>query len=236
MDIFALDKFAHNPDYPLNDNWTNQVDELIDYVATQSSQAVIAIGHSFGGVLSYIACCKRPELFSGLIMLDPPLATGLSRHIFRFAKTNRLINKITPAKKTQTRKQRWHKDADLVDYFSERALFKNMDRQCVQDYVNSVTALRGDEQHLLFNRDTEANIFRTLPHNLPDFYGKLQCPATLITSRYTDVCVPRLRQPFLRNNPSVQHIELPAGGHMFPLEHPKLLAKEILSLVKQWDL
>lgn len=236
ISIFALDKFAHNPKFPLNDNWGNQVDELIDYVEQHAKGKIVAIGHSFGGVISYIACCQRPDLFSGLIMLDPPIAAGLARYLFRFAKSNRLINKITPANKTQVRKHRWHKDEDLVQYFSARALFKNMEKRCVQDYVSSVIGHRGDEQHLLFDRDTEAQIFRTIPHNLPDYYGKLQCPSTLITARYTDVCVPRLRLPFLRKNPNMEHVELSIGGHMFPLEHPKMTAKAILDIVQKWKL
>jgi pimeloyl-ACP methyl ester carboxylesterase len=235
LDIFALDKFAHNPRFPLNDNWLNQVDELIEHVEQNANEKVLALGHSFGAVISYIACCKRPELFSGLIMLDPPLATGLSRHIFRFAKTNRLINKVTPAHKTQIRKQRWHKDEDLVEYFSARALFKDMDKRCIKDYVHSVTALKGEHRHLMFDRDIEAQIFRTLPHNLPDYYGKLKCPAKLITARFTTVCVPRLRQPFLKYNQSVEHDEIAVGGHMFPLEHPNLVANKIIATLKAWN-
>lgn len=234
MSIFALDKFAHNPKFPLNDNWTNQVDELIDYVQQHASAKVLAIGHSFGGVISYIACCRRPDLFSGLIMLDPPVAAGLARHVFRFAKKNRLIDKITPANRTEQRKHRWHKDEDLMQYFTSRALFKNMDKRCVEDYIQSVTALTGSERHLIFDRDIEANIFRTIPHNLPDYYGKLQCPGIMMTGGFTDVCVPRLRQPFLRSNPSVAHLALPVGGHMFPLEHPKMVADAISDTLHKW--
>lgn len=235
LSVFALDKFAHNPKYPLVDNWHNQVDELIAHVEQNADGQVVAIGHSFGGVISYIACCIRPDLFSGLIMLDPPVAAGVARYVFRFAKRNRLIYRLTPAKKTKMRKHRWHKDDDLLKYFSERALFKDMDKRCIQDYIQSVTALRGDERHLLFDRDIEANIFLTIPHNLPNYYGKLQCPATLITPRFTDVCVPRLRKPFLRGNPTITHQELPGGGHMFPLEHPKMVADAIVSIIEGWQ-
>jgi pimeloyl-ACP methyl ester carboxylesterase len=236
VDVFALDKFSHNPKYPIDDNWHNPVAELIDYVESASKGPVVAIGHSFGGVISYIACCKRPDLFCGLIMLDPPLITGLARHVFRFAKKNTLINKVTPAKKTSIRKERWHKDEDLVAYFSARALFKNMDKRCIEDYIDSVTHLKENERRLIFQRDIVANIFRTIPHNLPDYYGQLECPASLITARYTDVCVPRLRNRFLKANPTIQHKEVGQGAHMFPLEHPKLVAHTINDTLKEWGM
>ena len=106
IDLIALDKFAHNPKFPLNNNWQNQVDELIHFVETQNASRekalpVVLVGHSFGAVISYLACCKKPTLFKGLIMLDPPLITGLTGWVFRFAKKSQLIDKITPAGKTK---------------------------------------------------------------------------------------------------------------------------------------
>ncbi|WP_395342999.1 alpha/beta fold hydrolase [Ningiella sp. W23] len=240
VQIFALDKFAHDSQFPINDNWHNPVDELIHHITkhvektSASKQKVIAIGHSFGAVISYIACCKRPELFAGLIMLDPPLITGFARFIFRFAKGNRLIDKITPAKQTQMRKRKWHKHDDLVAYFSERTLFKNMEKRCIEDYISSVTEHRGEHRLLSFDPDIEASIFRTIPHNLPDYYGKLECPAKIITGGFTDVCIPRLRNPFLKANPEVEHQALHTGGHMFPLEHPKQTAHAIHQTLVSW--
>lgn len=227
--IIAKDKFAHDDQFPLNDNWSNQVDELIDYVEnnTPNGTRAIAMGHSFGAVLSYMAVCKRPDLFSGLIMLDPPLITGLARYVFRFAKRNRLINKLTPAALTDVRIRRWDKDHDLVHYFAKKQLFKNFDPECIQDYVDSVMLEKDDARHLSFDVHTEANIFRTIPHNLPDFAGQLTLPSILVTGINTDVCVPVLRKPFLKRNPIVEHIEFAHGAHMFPLEFPLELAKLI---------
>ena len=39
IELIALDKFAHNPEFILNNNWENQVNELIQYV--QIKQAAI---------------------------------------------------------------------------------------------------------------------------------------------------------------------------------------------------
>lgn len=220
--IISLDKYAHNPRYPLNDNWENAVKEMVDFVERNrgDSEKVVAIGHSFGAVVSFMCACKRPDLFSSLIMLDPPLITGLARYIFRFAKLNRLIDKITPAGLTLSRNRNWHMEHDLHAYFSKKKLFKNFDPECIQDYIDAVIELKGDHMHLSFDVETEANIFRTLPHNLPSYKGKLKTPTTLITAKNTDVCVPVLRNPFLKAHPSITHIEFEKGKHMFPFEYP----------------
>ena len=221
--VISLDKFAHNPSFPLNDNWENPVSEMIDFVEQHrvGNEKMVAVGHSFGAVVSYMSVCKRPDLFSSLIMLEPPLITGLARYVFRFAKrSNAIIDRITPAGLTRIRNRKWHREQDLHAYFSKKTLFKGFDPDCIADYIDAVIEQQDDHLHLSFDVETEANIFRTIPHNLHSYAGKLKVSATLITGRYTDVCVPVLRKPFLKANPNIQHIQFEKGKHMFPLEYP----------------
>ena len=232
--VIAVNKFGHTPRFPISQNWTNQVAELIEYVQDKSAEPVFAVGHSFGGVISYMAACARPELFKGLIMLDPPVVTGLSRYLFRISKYTSLIDRLTPAGKTAKRCNRWDKNADIVEYFKVRALFKNMDPDCIQDYVNGVMELQGDHYRLNFKPEVEANIFRNVPHNINRFYGKLQCPALLVTGEHTTVCTPELIASFIRGN-KLEHQVLPGGGHMFPLEKPEETARLISHTLARWQ-
>jgi pimeloyl-ACP methyl ester carboxylesterase len=230
--VIAPDMFAHNPHYPLNDNWSNQIDELISVVETHANgQKVIALGHSFGAVVSYMSACKRPDLFSGLIMLDPPLITGIARYVFRFAKRNRLINKITPAGVTQNRVRKWKSNHDLTAYFAQKKLFAQFDKDCIEDYVNAVMVEQAGNMTLRFDVETEANIFRTIPHNLPTYAGKLKVPAVLMTARNSHVCVPVLYKPFLRGNPSIKHQLFDNGTHMFPFEYPNELGAKLAPIL-----
>ena len=241
--LIALDKFGHNPAFPLNNNWQNQVEELVEYVKSEQQQVaqkgsaelpVVLVGHSFGAVISFLAVCKYPHMFAGLIMLDPPLVTGMASWVFKLAKRGKLIDRITPAGKTKIRNSKWHHKTDLVSYFHERALFKNMDKECISDYVEAVTRVEGDYRHLHFDVDIETNIFRTLPDNLSLQKGKLQVPSYLLTGKNTEVCVPRLRNRFIgANSQHIRHIELPFGGHMFPLEKPVEVAITLNDLLAQ---
>ena len=236
IELIALDKFAHSPEFPLNNNWSNQVDELIHYVEKERSLLgpqlpVVLVGHSFGAVISYLACCKKPELFSGLILLDPPLITGAASWLFRLAKKGKLIDKITPAGKTKIRNTKWHHKTDLVAYFKARALFKNMDTDCIADYVVAVMREHQDERVLNFDVQVEADIFRTIPDNLHKQYGRLQAPCYLLTGKHTEVCVPKLRNRFIKGNPTVTHKALNFGGHMFPLEKPTEIASDINAII-----
>lgn len=239
IELIALDKFAHNPEFPLNNNWGNQVDELIHFVKAKQAEInpnlpIVLVGHSFGAVISFLACCKKPTLFSGLIMLDPPLITGLASWIFRFAKKGKLIDKITPAGKTKIRNSKWHHKTDLVKYFAQRALFKNMDIDCIADYVSAVTNEHQGERVLHFDVQVEADIFRTIPANLHKQYGKLNTPSYLLTGKHTEVCVEKLRNPFIRGNSMITHEAFDFGGHMFPLERPIQVASRLNTLITQF--
>ena len=229
--LLAIEKFGHSERFPINNNWHNPADEMLEYLDqhTDKNQKIVAVGHSFGAVVSFIAACRQPEKFSQLIMLDPPLATGLSRHLFRFAKKTSLIDKLTPAKLAQFRKRTWNKDTNLIDYFAQRGLFKSMDRDCIADYIAAVMREQDNRLVLDFDPDIEARVFRTLPDNLHRYAGHLQCPATIITGEQTDVCVPFLRKKFIKEN-KLQHLTMP-GGHMFPLEKPRDVAQAIVELI-----
>ncbi|MFQ3249655.1 MAG: pimeloyl-ACP methyl ester carboxylesterase [Glaciecola sp.] len=236
IELIALDKFAHSSEFPLNNNWENQADELIHFVEKEQisiggNLPIVLVGHSFGAVVSYLACCKKPSLFSGLILLDPPLLTGLASWVFRFAKKGKLIDKLTPAGKTKIRNTKWHHKTDLIQYFKARALFKNMDIDCISDYVSAVMHEYQGQRQLNFDVEVEANIFRTIPVNLHKQYGKLQAPCYLLTGKNTDVCRPKQIKHFLKGNPTITHQSLDFGGHMFPLEKPIELAAQLNDII-----
>ncbi len=59
FEVIALDKFGHTPRFPISNNWSNQVAELIHYVEGAATAPVYAVGHSFGAVICYMAVCTR---------------------------------------------------------------------------------------------------------------------------------------------------------------------------------
>jgi len=233
-EIVALEKFGHNPEYPISQDWKLQIDELVDHIDKYTREPVYAVGHSFGAVVSYMAVCKYPERFKGLIMLDPPIFTGLTSLFVKSIRKTSMFDKLTPAKKTLSRCVEWPLETDLVNYFSRRALFKNMHKQCIEDYVTSAIKRDNEKFKLDFDREIEAQIFRTIPLNISSYYGKLTKPALLISGEKTEVCLPRLINPFVKGN-KMEHQILKGGGHMFPLEQPTLVGQGIARQVSEWE-
>lgn len=234
VELFALTKFAHTKHFPVNTNLANQVDELINYLQTNLEKPVYAVGHSMGAVISFMAACERPDLIKGLIMFDPPIASGLSRVVFKLLKYSPLIDKFSPAGKAKVRCQYWPKGTDLVEYFQARALFKDFLPACVADYVAAAIDDKEDGHHLNFDAQIEAEIYRNIPHNLNQYYKRLKVPALIVTGGESEVCIPALLSTFIKQT-KIEHMVLAGRGHMFPLEIPQQVAQIINQRIRLWE-
>ncbi|MBE1298982.1 MAG: alpha/beta fold hydrolase [Alteromonadaceae bacterium] len=234
--IIAKDKFGHDDRYPVSDNWQNQVEELIEFVEQQAQgEPVYAVGHSFGSVISFMACCRRPELFRGLIMMDPPLLIGAMSPFFQIAKKTPFIDHIVPSGKSKKRKAHWHHDEDVLAYFKPKALFRYFDEDCLVDYVRSATKKEKNGTRLAYEVAVETQIFRNIPHNMHTFDQQLQCPAKLISAQYSNACFAPMIRRFLKGHPGMQHHRYRGVGHMFPFEKPLPTSKLIVETINEWS-
>jgi pimeloyl-ACP methyl ester carboxylesterase len=220
LNIIAKHQYAHDPMYPLVDHWSNQVTEVIEHIQAHANEPVIGIGHSFGAVVTYMAACKAPQLFKGVVLCDPPIMTGLGGRFIALLKRLGLIDYITPAKRTLQRRQWWDLHDDMRTYFAQKALFKDFHPQCIDDYVKSVSVIKSGKKTLTYDVNVEVDIFRYMPTNIHHFYNRCEVPSLLLTGRNTTVTMPMFVKPFLKGNPSMLH-EYVDGGHLFVLEKPK---------------
>lgn len=234
INVIAKQKFGHNQQFPVSKDWEKQAEELIDFIRNNANEPVYGVGHSFGGVISYMAACKEPALFKGLIMLEPPLVTGITRTLIKIVRHTPLIHKFIPARQARTRCTTWPVDTDLVTYFSKKSLFKDMHLQCIEDYVSSAIKLEGEQYKLNFSHHVEADIFSNVPMNIHRYYGKLSVPGLLVTAQNSHVCRPALIAPFVKQN-NIEHQIAPDCGHMFPLEKPQLAANLISEQIEKWE-
>lgn len=224
-------KFGHNPEFPVTNNWPFLVDELIGYVRGNSNEPVLAAGHSLGALLSYMAACKQPDLFRGVLMFDPPLIWGTFRWMTKLFKATGQIDRITPAGKSKFRKRQWHSREQAVEYFASKPLFQ-FEANCFQAFCNAAlkpvdkrNANASGEMELEFDVDVELDIFRCTPDNLTQFKPDGSVPMKVIYADQSDASRGQFIEPFARRN-GVQ-CERTRGGHMFPLQRPDFVVERI---------
>lgn len=229
-DVRYIERHGHDPRFPVTDGWSELRDELIEAVADHG-EPVVGVGHSLGGVLHFLAAIKNPELYSQIILLDAPIISRLSSHGLRVLKVSGLIDRFSPSRITRSRRNRWDTAEDAYRHFLAKPKFAAFDRDVLRDYVgNGLSATeRGFE--LFFSPRVEAKIYRTIPHHLPGFRGKLSVPTSYIGgSNSREGRLARLS--FMKKHFPVDYYEL-EGTHLFPMEVPESTASLIISIIKQ---
>lgn len=232
-DVNSIDRLAHQPDYPVTDNWPILAEELAHYFERHYDQPVIAVGHSLGGVLSYIVANQRPDLVKALVMLDSPVLTPVQGMVFGWLKRLKLDHKVTPAGRTQGRKESWASKEEAMEYFAGKSLMRHFDPRCIRDYVESGTEWvdesdPGQGVCLRFDPKIEMQIYRTIPHK-HEIKGKVKVPAAVVGGEKSKV-FSTTHAKYMQNSMGMA-IRWLNGGHMFPLELPEQTADTVHQLV-----
>lgn len=226
-----IEKIGHNQDFPVTENWPFLIQEMIHSIEKQATQPVIALGHSLGGVLSVLAAIERPELFKMIILLDSPLINPVKSGLVQLAKRIGLIDYVTPAMRTRGRRRHWKTRQEVITYLKNRPLFAGFTPTCLDDYIDF--GLLKDKQgySLHFDPEIEYQIYRTIPHDLNRLRGKLRVPTTLIYGQQSKV-VSRFDRYYMQYCYRVRCMPI-TGSHMFPMEYPDLVAKQVATIIQE---
>lgn len=225
-EIRYIDTLGHSPKYPVTNNWSLLVDELIETIIQTAAQPVIGMGHSLGGSLSLFAALKRPDLFKAIVLLDAPIFAFAKSQLVRFLKKIHRLYWITPdAGKTEKRRTHWPSKEAALSYFRSRDLFKKFSPHALSDFVEYGTIPNDTGRKLKFNPKIEAAIYRTLPHNYWEHKFKLLIPAVSIIGKETDI-LHRIDMLFMEKyfKIALKRID---GGHLFPFEYPEKTAQVV---------
>ena len=217
FDLHPLDRLGHHPDYPVNHNWGNLVDELLGYLP-ESDTPLLGVGHSLGGTLMAMAADKQPERFCGVIMLDPPLMLGTDAWAMKAAKRFGFIDRITPAGKTLGRRTVWPSREAMANSLGRRGLFRRFTPEALNDYIEAGTRLLDDgSAELTFDPSIEVEIFRHLPDHLSRLPQRLGVPLELVAGKESHLLTASRIKHLKRKGVTVSEVP---GTHMFPMEHP----------------
>jgi pimeloyl-ACP methyl ester carboxylesterase len=224
-------QFGHDSNYPYTDNWQHLADELIDFLSLNSKQPLLAVGHSLGAIVSFIAACKKPELFTGVLMLDPPLVWGKLAWMFRLAKLTGQTDKITPAGKSKFRKQHWSNRQQAIEYFGSKRLFQ-FQEDCFTAFCDAALKNSINESvELAFDVEVEVGIFRNTPHNLRRYRRPELLPMKVVYGLQSDASQAQSIEPFCKYfDITSQTI---TGEHMYPLQQPDFTVDIIKQFIRE---
>jgi pimeloyl-ACP methyl ester carboxylesterase len=232
--VHAVDKFGHDPDFPVTSNWPKLREQLIHFIEREvpaDSRPVFLVGHSLGGMLSLLVACRHPELARGLVLLDSPAITGWRAHSVQVLKATGLMKRVSPGRVARTRRHEWPSREAVQAHFAAKSVFARWDPRVLADYVASGFEERDDKTVLGFQREIETHIYDTLPHHIGAVLQRHppRCPvAFLAGTQSAEVRQAGLAASRLLAKERFTWID---GGHLFPMERPDQTAAEVLRFI-----
>ena len=231
FEVHALQKFGHDPRFPVSSNWPHLRDELIHFIDHEVGHPAYLVGHSMGGFVSVLAAARRPDLAQGIVLLDSPILSGWKARALQFAKAAGVGERLSPAHVSKRRRQHWASDAKAYEHFAAKPAFARWAPGVLRDYIASGTEphdLEAQGRRLAFAREIETAIYNSLPHHITRVLREhpLQCPMALIRGTQSI----EMRRVGLAASERLTHgrISTLDGSHLFPFERPHETAAEVL--------
>ena len=226
--VHAIDKVGHDPRFPITSNWPHLRDQLIHFIDHEVGGPAFLVGHSLGGYLSLMAASRRPDLASGVILLDSPILSGWKARAVQLAKATGVGERFSPAHVSKRRRQQWDSADAAFAHFAAKPAFARWAPGVLRDYIGSGTEAHGTLRRLSFQRDIETAIYNSLPHHLTRVLRThpLCCPLAFVRGTESD----EVRRTGLAATQRLAHGRISAieGSHLFPLERPEETAAEVV--------
>ena len=226
--IDFIEKIGMNPKYPITNNWPHLIEELADEIRSRHSEPVIGIGHSAGGLLTYLVARKYPELFSQIVVLDAPAINGLQNIPWWILKKLGLSDLVTPAKQSKHRRTHF-KSLEHVNELHDSRLLRNLQDDSFASYVEHGFVPHKDGGFTLaFPLETELALFRNAPDDLWRYKEPLAVRGIYISAEESEFSKLPYAERLCKKAEMDYHVL--KGSHMFPQEHPKASA----DYIEQW--
>jgi pimeloyl-ACP methyl ester carboxylesterase len=230
-EVQVTDMLGHDPRYPVGDNWHALIDELIARLEAHGRPAIL-VGHSLGGAVSALAAWRRPDLARCVVMLDSPVVAGWRAQAWRLVKALGLGRKLSPGGIAARRRNTWPSRAAAYEHFASKDIFQAWAPGALDDYLDHGLKPHPDGVQLRFDRDVEAAIYSSLPHDM----GKiLSRPFPVPIGFIAGTASRELRQAGLAGTRKLvgDNFVTIEGTHLYTMESPALTAELTRQMIER---
>ncbi|MEI8157616.1 MAG: alpha/beta hydrolase [Burkholderiales bacterium] len=236
--VKAIEKYGHDPRYPISNNWPDVVQQLVDFarpLVDQTGEPVWLIGHSLGGFLSLMAASRNPELARGVVLVDSPILGGWRSTAVGVMKTTQMFGSLSPGAVSRNRRNNWPSAEAAFEHFRHKKAFAKWDDEVLRDYVAHGTLESDGKRILSFNRQVETQFYNTVPDNLEQLL--VRHPVKCLVAFIGGLASVEMRQVGMTTTEKITkgRIMMLDGSHLFPMEKPVATAAAIEAALRNFD-
>lgn len=218
------------------DGWQASVQRVLEVIEQFRPEwgdvPIYGVGHSFGGVLTLALAALQPQLFAGLVVLDPVL---FPPELMKAEIDSRQRGESPMVREAQARTASWPSRAAAWRHLHQRGGYKGWSDEafaCFIDYALGETA-EGQYQ-LKCPPAIEAGIYRSVPLDYWRLIPQISVPGVIL---YGDSTMPFISPAIgkaVQLNPRLLAEQL-TGGHCFMQEQPGATATKVQAWLQRME-
>lgn len=214
----ALTKIKH---------WSIFADDLKEFLEQKATAPVTGIGHSLGGVITFMAAAKYPHLFNKIILIDPVIFPPAFLSMVRILKIFGLHKHIPVAKGARRRKSEFTSKEEAYIRFNGRGIFAEWPDEFVHSYVDSCVKETDGKAALKCDNEVEAQFFESLPTDIWKYPAKIKCPVLAVWGENSEMFFNPVAKKLKELIPDYQLRVISGANHFIPMVKPQELAQVI---------
>lgn len=214
-------------------DWNRMAEQVAASVRRRSSEPVVGIGHSLGGVVTLLAAAQYPTLFSRLILIDPVIYSTEVLAFQAMMKATGLWQKRAFIRRVQARQAHWPDREAAMASLRRKGLYRDWCDDALTAFVSHGMKQQPDNSlRLACDPHTEAAIFASRPRRLWSSVNQLRCPVDILVA---DASYPFIRRAVKRAERLNHRVRgtMVSGSHCVAMENPEIIAAEIHRLLAE---
>lgn len=208
-------------------SWRTYAQDLIDHLEG-SAHPMWLVGHSMGAAAGVLANQRRPDLFSGLVLIDPvlpPTSVWLMARVMNFLRPNG----TAIVQRALKRPHYFESFESAFAFYRAKRVFSDFNDEALKAYVMAAHSDNGEGVQLRYSGAWEACVYRSVP-SVVGALRSIDKPCLVIAGEQSYVLTSRTVSWIQRCNQGID-VQRAEGGHLLPLEAPDRCADMIASYV-----
>ncbi|HEU5219642.1 MAG TPA: alpha/beta hydrolase [Gemmatimonadales bacterium] len=205
-------------------SWTTLGDDLLAGFRAHQLPPLIAIGHSFGAVVSLVAAVKDPSRFRALALLDPTILPPPMMDQVREQRLKGEMSFRPLVQGARNRRERFSSPSEAFSYWRGKPLFADWSDDAVQRYARAMLRPTGTGDFTLsWPGAWEAHYYESF---YPDSWADVarldsRLPVLVVGGSESDTLLPEATALLREKIPWATHMTVPGYGHLFPQAAPE---------------